>query len=152
MDELLINLVFPTISSVVGGLVVYFAQSGIQLRKKSKKDTRLSKADEIEAWKSMDLGIRQGITNNYLFSILRYLFLGNLLWLLPEVLEKPIYFFNFIHEIYIGILVFAKIGALLSFLIGLGYILRYLKLRSFDVSFNDMWRDKKEKYTKKKII
>jgi len=80
----------------------------------------------------MHMGIRQGITNSYLFAILRYLFLGNLLLLVPEILEGPLAITGLLWEVWVVVLVVSKGGALVCFFLGLGRILRYLRLRSTD--------------------
>ena len=73
----------------------------------------------------------------YLFLILKYLFLGNFLWLIPEVIVEPAQAIGIDWEIYVILLVGSKGGALLSFIYGLSRILRYQKLRAFDEETNN---------------
>lgn len=132
MVEIPRDLIFSAIGSIIGALFVYFGQSGLQITKKARDKARKAREDERVAWKSMKLGIRQGITNQYLFSILRYLFLGNLLWLIPETASEPLQMLNVMYGVYICIIISARVGALLSFFLGLGRIIRYLRLRALD--------------------
>jgi len=125
------ELIIGTIGSVLGALTVYLSQSGLRLTKKTRQNILKKREKEIKEWKSMKIGVRQGITNYYLFSILRYLFLGNLLWVLPELVEQ---FQNFGLEYYAYVItiLLGRGGALICFFIGLGQIIRYLKLRDLD--------------------
>lgn len=120
--------------SILGGLVVYIAQSGWRLTKGARQRSQQARHREIDSWKSGSMGIRQGITNQYLFSILRYLSLGNLLWLMPDAAVEPLKMLDVLYEVYVALIIVARIGALLCFFLGLGSILRYLRLRALDVS------------------
>lgn len=132
MEQLPEKLIIGAIGSVLGALIVYLGQVGFQLGKGARERNRHARTRELEAWQSMGAGIRQSITNIYLFAILRYLFLGNLLWLVPEVLEAPAKAMDIYYEIFVGTVVVCKGGALMCFFLGLGRILRYLKLRATD--------------------
>ncbi len=137
MSEIPKEIIIGAIGSILGALIVYFGQSGFQLTKKARERAQETRAKEIDDWKSMKIGIRQGITNFYLFSILRYLFLGNLLWIVPEFVVEPGKMMGMMYEVYFGIVIVGRGGALLCFFLGLGRILRYLRLRSLDKSYNE---------------
>lgn len=137
MDQLPEKLIIGAIGSVLGALIVYLGQSGLQLTKKARQKIREAREKEIDEWKSMNMGIRQGITNYYLFSILRYLFLGNLLWIVPELVAEPGQLMGMSYNIYLLLVILGRGGALLSFFLGLGRILRYLRLRALDDAVDD---------------
>ena len=137
MAEIPKEIIIGAIGSILGALIVYLGQSGFQLTKKAKEKAQEARLKEMDAWKSMKFGIRQGITNYYLFSILRYLFLGNLLWIVPEFVAEPGQMMGMMYEVYLGILIAGRGGALLCFFLGLGRILRYLRLRSLDETYDE---------------
>ncbi len=137
MDQIPEKLVIGAIGSVLGALIVYLGQTGFQITKKARQQSLEAREKETDEWKSMKMGVRQGITNYYLFSILRYLFLGNLLWIVPEFVAEPGQMLGMPYSIYICILVLGRGGALLCFFIGLGRILRYLRLRTLDGTLDD---------------
>jgi hypothetical protein len=135
MDQLHREIIIAVIGSLVGALIVYLGQSGLQLTKKGRERAEVDRRKEIDVWKSKKLGILQGITNYYLFSILRYLFLGNLLWLVPEFVLEPVQMLGKIYHVYdvhVVVVILSRGGALLCFYLGLGRILRYLRLRTLD--------------------
>jgi hypothetical protein len=135
MDQLPREIIIGAIGSILGALIVYLGQSGLQLTKKARERAEAARTKEIDVWKSKKLGIQQGITNYYLFSILRYLFLGNLLWLVPEFVLEPGQMLGMIYHVYyvyVVIVILSRGGALLCFFLGLGRILRYLRLRALD--------------------
>ncbi len=132
MEGLPREIIVGAIGSILGALIYYLGQSGIQLSKTARETALQKRKKEEEEWKTMKMGIRQGITNSYLFSILRYLFLGNLLWLVPEVISEPAKAFGMGWSGYIFLILVSKGGALCCFFLGLGKIMRYQKLRALD--------------------
>jgi len=90
------NLLIGIVSSVIGALLVLVSQYGIRIRKSSKIASAKRRQDELDQWKINELGIRQGITNYYLFKILRYLFLANMLCLVPEFIEKVFFLSHYL--------------------------------------------------------
>ncbi len=138
VESISLNIAIGVISSVIGALFVFAGQYGIRIRKKAVEKNVFVKKKEEQQWKTNDFGIRQGITNKYLFIILRYLFLANMFWLVPEFLVK-IYmlsdaFFNIYpyEEISYTIGILLRLSSLVLFFLGLGNILRYMKLRQSD--------------------
>lgn len=134
MIELTKELIIGAIGSVIGALIVYLGQTGSRITKKTRERARESRLKEKSAWESGNLEIQQSITNHYLFTVLRYLFLGNLLWLVPEFSESPMEMLGIIYEVYLIIVILARGAALLCFFLGIGSILRYLRLRALDES------------------
>lgn len=142
MDEtsLVVNIIVGTIGSVLGGLIVYAGQRGFQVRRAARARAAEERDNEETLWRSLDLGIRQKITNEYLFSILRFLFLGNLLWLIPNltsgafsVIDRAKIVPNEILQWAWGIIgITAQVFAVIAFLLGIGRILRYARLRALD--------------------
>lgn len=135
MDQLPGEIIIGGIGSILGALIVYLGQSGLQLTKKARERAGEDRTKEVDGWKSKELGIRQNITNYYLFSILRYLFLGNFLWLVPEFVLEPGRMLGMVYRVYdvdVVIVILSRGGALLCFFLGLGRILRYLRLRATD--------------------
>jgi hypothetical protein len=135
MQDIPRELIIGAIGSVIGALIVYLSQSGLQITKKARERARKAREEERSAWRSKNIGIRQGITNQYLFSVLRYLFLGNLLWFIGEVGRAPMTFLYVRFEVFLCIIIIFRAGALLCFFLGLGHILRYLGLHSLEKTF-----------------
>lgn len=124
------NLLIGIVSSVIGALLVLVSQYGIRIRKSSKIASAKRRQDELDQWKINELGIRQGITNYYLFKILRYLFLANMLWLVPEFIEKVFFLshyldLSFYRESYFLIDAICRLSSLAIFFLGLGQIALY---------------------------
>lgn len=86
----------------------------------------------MTAWKTNKMGIRQGITNGYLFDILKYILLGNLFLAIPTIFMV----LDLTSEVgFILYRIFVTVGgsiALGAFFLGLGRTSRYLRLRAID--------------------
>ena len=132
LSKLLEHLAVGVAGGLITAVVIFMAQSGWSFSKEVRLKNRKARKEEENAWKTMHLGTRQGITNKYLFSILLYLFLGNLLWLIPEAAVEPIRFIDFLYIPWIVIAILTRTGALFCFTFGLVSIIRYLRLRSLD--------------------
>ncbi len=114
--------------SVIGaGLVFLF--SVIYRGAWSAAERRRRWQREVEIWSKGLAGPRQGLTNEYLFGAIRWLFAGNLLWLAPELLGPFTWRSATADHLHLWLnSIFLSLG-LLSFFIGLGVIVRYMRLR-----------------------
>jgi hypothetical protein len=130
------ELLIGAAGSIIGAVILYLVQTGFQLTKSARESWKLKKELEEKNWKSQNIGQRQGITNAYLFSILRYLFLGNLLWLIPEAINPPAEMLGIDFGFYVTTQVLFNGSAIFCFILGLASILRYQRLRAIDKSIS----------------
>lgn len=135
MNTLGYTIFVGMLSSILTALVIYFSKSGWQQtlsRREREKDRRQK---EEQAWMANKSGARIHITNHYLFVILRYLFLGNLIWLFPDIFDTILAHFGGHREIFAFAGLFFQGCALVLFYFGIGQILRYQKVRA--LSYED---------------
>lgn len=129
--DFLSDRLFPSmVSSLLTALIIMLWKNGWRFTQgKREKEAKRRNLEEA-AWVSNERGARIHITNHYLFSILRFLFLGNLIWLFPGMLNNILVSFGGDGLIF-GVtgLVF-HILALAFLYLGIGQILRYQKVRS----------------------
>lgn len=130
-------IITGVIGSLLGALIVAISQYGFSFSKKRKEKIKERKLNEESKWVTMKLGIRQGITNQYLFDILKFLFLGNFFWVFPEfikaILSSGLY--QIVPEpqaIDSWSSIICTIFSLIFFYYGFGKILRYIYLRKLD--------------------
>jgi hypothetical protein len=120
------------VGSVIGALVVYFAQYGFRLRAKQRQRAREIYAREKENWQSGNPVARQEIANHYLFAILRNFVLGELLWLTPDMLEYMTYAIinkpERFEDPFLWVNAIGYVLSLFFFYLALGTILRYARL------------------------
>lgn len=132
MDSLLRDIMIGAIGSVLGALLVFVGTYGIRFTKESKKKAKLGREKEVERWKTNKMGIRQGITNAYLFDILKYLLFGNLFLAIPTLFAVFDISSNFGFVLYRYIMTIGAALALASYFLGVGRTIKYLKLRALD--------------------
>ena len=132
MDEILHDLVIGVFGSLFGAFIIYTTTYGIAFSKKRKEKRAKKWEAEKSQWKSKQMGIRQGITNQYLFDILKYLLLGSIIGSFGTMIVIIDCTSN--HGILIYRIILTVIGTLtfVIYLIGLGKVLRYLRLRKLD--------------------
>ncbi|MCP4050622.1 MAG: hypothetical protein GY730_07960 [bacterium] len=85
---------------------------------------------EKEAWATGEHHIRQEITNHYIFQVLKYLFLGDVFWVASEVIDPITATLKFLSTAHLK--EFFLVIVLIFFLLGVGNVLRYMKLLSSD--------------------
>jgi len=135
-EALITNLIIGIIGSVIGAIVIFIGQFGLKIKKKSKEISKKEKEDEELNWELGSLEEKSSITNKYLFIILKYLFLANLLWVIPEFLESIYYFAiemnthitNDTKMIIAIVSAIFRIISLILFYLGIGNIARYMRL------------------------
>ena len=130
MNSLLRDLLIGTIGSVIGALIVFLSTSGFQFTRKAKQRAAERKEAERKRWQEGDSLIRQEITNEYLFGILKYMLVGNLLWALPSVVSGMTFAFSMEFIAYLNIMygLGSALGAI-YFYRGLGLVIRYMNLK-----------------------
>lgn len=132
MDPLARDLLVGAIGSVLGALFVFIGSQGWRVTKTARDRRKRLRAREEEQWRTRQIGIRQGISNVYLFDILKYLLLGNLLLAVPTMAT----WLDLTNEL--GFIVYRlvlSIGgglAFACFFLGLGKASRYMRLRALD--------------------
>ena len=120
------GIIGAIISIVINFVITYrYSKQKDKLKKESTAQER-----EYKLWKSMHLGVRQGITNEYIFSVLMYLFIGNIIWIGTEIISPLIGSSS--HEFYLLLNSFGLAIGVVFFLLGFGRIKRYIKLRALD--------------------
>ena len=113
--------------TVIGNFIITYRYS----KQKSKiKKSVSEKVREENLWKSMNMGVRQAITNEYIFSVLMYLFIGNLIWIATEIISPLLDQFS--HGIYLLLNSFGLVSGVVFFFLGFMRIKRYLSLRALD--------------------
>ena len=131
MDQLTREIIVGAVSSLIGAMIVFLGQYGLQIGKKARIKAKEKRNEEINKWKTNDPQYTQEITNHYLFGILRYLFLGNLFWIVPEIVLEPMHVMNVSPiEVSMALTLLTKGSALFVFYLGLGKILKYLRFQS----------------------
>ncbi|MCG8073241.1 MAG: hypothetical protein N0C86_14805 [Candidatus Thiodiazotropha taylori] len=128
MEEITRDLLIGVIGSVIGAALVFLGSVGWRFSKKAKKQLEQEKLEEERLWLSSDFQAKQSITNQYLFEILKYLLLGNICLTLPALSW-------FVLEFALGAAMnFLSFGtssaALVFYYVGVGRVLRYMKLQS----------------------
>ncbi len=119
------------IGALVGGLILFMVTQGVRLTRKSWKRRRLELAEERDAWTTGDTSARQEITNEYLFTILK--------WMLVATVVQTIYSSMFPHLLFsagfthLGVVkalqTVVQSVACVIYLIALGWAARYLRLK-----------------------
>lgn len=120
------------VGSVIGAFLVFLGSQGRHLNRAARRRRRSMRRREQEQWASREIGVRQGITNGYLFEILTYLLLGNLLLAVPAITTL----LGFAGQSgFIASRIVSTVGGVLAlacFFVGLGKTSRYLRLRAVD--------------------
>lgn len=132
MEQLFRDLVIGATGSVIGAFIVFIGTYGLRLGKETKKASEEKWQAEVTTWKSKEMGIRQGITNGYLFDILKYILLGNLFLAVPAlfmVLDITSVVGFILYRVLVTVGGAMALGA---FFLGLGRTSRYLRLRAID--------------------
>lgn len=119
------NIASGAIGSVIGAAIVALASRGWKTISSPKASAERWQK-ELEYWRTGEIGKRQAIANEYLFRILRYLFIGSILWIFPEIVDP--FGLSMLFRLYVRTI--SLCGGLFFFFMGLGNILRYAKLRA----------------------
>lgn len=131
-NEFTIAVVSGVIGSLLASLVIFVGSGarGITRRARQRAEERWSY--EVAQWATRKIGVRQGLTNDYIFSTLKYLFLGNIFWAFPEVVAPIVWGSGSGERLFTAINVVGLGLGLIFFLLGLGRVLRYIRLRRTD--------------------
>ncbi len=132
MDSWGTSIFVGALGSVIGAVLVMLASFGARGGGLSLARSARERHEEAKLWESMNLGIRQAITNQYIFSILWFLFLGNFFWVISEVVP-PLAAKVTVPVLTLEVIYFVALGAgLICFLLGLEKFLAYARIRALD--------------------
>lgn len=132
MEGILRDIIFGAIGSVLGGLFVFVSMARVETRIPILATAAKTRRREEDLWLSMKLGVRQAITNEYIFAILWCLFIANMLWVLTEMFSPFISRIDSHGTLYVVVNSIGLILSLIFFFRGLSRIGCYLQLRSLD--------------------
>lgn len=132
MESIVRDIVIGAFGSILGALIVFFASYRHGSKKERLKNSVQFDEKERERWKTMHIGIRQGITNEYIFSALWHLFIANMMWVGSEALSPLIGKASQSEGVYYLLNSTGLFLCLLFFFLGLGQIIRYMRLRALD--------------------
>lgn len=140
METIIREIAIAVMGSMFGALFVFFKSQGWQVTKLARAKRRELRHLEEQKWKTQEYGIRQGITNDYLFEILKYLLLGiiclagaTMLTLLDVTNGMNSIAYFIVYRIFMIVCI---IIAFVCFYFGLGKAERYLRLRATDWDTN----------------
>ena len=134
MDALFRDLAIGATGSVIGAAIVYFASSAVSFSKSAKTRAEEKRNLEIEMWKTRKIQVRMEITNYYLFEVLKAFLFGTILTIIPSIVTFSIanfVEFRILWPILAGI-TFLGLG---YYFIGLGHVIRYIKIRRSDEDY-----------------
>jgi hypothetical protein len=123
-------VVVGVVSSLATALLIFIGNRGFELTSASRAQAKEKRRAEEEQWRTGQQAEKQEITNRYLFTILRFFFLGSLFASSPALLS-PTYFLYPSRLIAAGVsLVSVCLGAigLAFYFLAVGYTFRYKKL------------------------
>ncbi len=128
MERFTHEIIIGVVGSVVGAFLVYVGSYGLKLTSTARKRLREERLAEQQTWSEGDPSVRQNITNYYLFTVLKHLFLANLFWVAGEIGSYQLStqldsatIYNYLNTGF-GAL------SLIFFYLGLGTTLRFIKL------------------------
>jgi hypothetical protein len=128
---------FAVVSGTIGSLlsaVIIFAVSEVRTRR-ARSETQAERwAKQVEIWSKRQMPGRQGITNQYTFAVLKYLLIGNALWVLPDLLTPLREIAGLPYGALAVVSMIALVCGLFFFLLGIGRIVAYARLRRTDPS------------------
>lgn len=131
------NLTIGVIGSVIGAILFALGQIGWRFSCESLSAARNRLKEERDIFLKGDDKTKNRITNEYLFSILKYLFIANFFWILHEFAEAALT--TTVHavryldkeEMWFGYWIFnlmSKGVGVLLFYFGAGKIFRYYRM------------------------
>jgi hypothetical protein len=141
-ENLLRDLLIGITGSVAGAAIVALAAYGRDAFQTARNRSARWK-HEVEEWRTGQVGRRQAITNEYVFEVLRFLLLGNLLWVFPEIIVPFTWRNSVIDELHLWVNSGFLLVGLLSFYVGLSKTIRYLRLRRTYNPFEEARSDQK---------
>lgn len=129
MEGFVRDLFIALSSSLITLLIIYIFTQGIKITKKSRLKSKQDRKKEKGLWETGGLEIRQEITNEYLFGILKYLFLANMFLIISQVYPNISEYFNLIFEINYLIFLGSYFLAMVFFYLGFSKVIKYIRLR-----------------------
>lgn len=142
MENLGYTLAVGALGSVLGAVIVAFGKNGWHFTLRSLRETRQRFNQEREGYTNASIQEQTKITNDYLFSALRFLFVANLTWILPDFIDAALNTSILsgasldTQEVWTGFWyasVFFKGSGVLFFYFGLGRIVRYVRISRKDL-------------------
>lgn len=134
MDTLWRELAIGASGSVIGAAIVYFASSAVGISKSVKTRAEEKRKLEIEMWKTRKIQVRMEITNYYLFEVLKAFLFGSILTIIPSIGSFTLASVDAGGPLWLILAGFTCLG-LGYYFIGLGHVLRYLKIRRSDEDY-----------------
>lgn len=129
MESLTKDLAVAIVGAVIGAALVYLFSIGFRVTKESGEVRRAMRAKENDEWQSGDALKRQRIFNSYLFSVLRYFIVGNILIALATTMgdldvrpqSAPLTILDYVYATF-------DMAGVLFYLVTFSQILRFTKL------------------------
>ena len=134
MDTLLRELAIGVTGSVIGAAIVYFSSSAVSISKSVKTRAEKKRSLEIEMWKTRKIQVRMEITNYYLFEVLKAFLFGSILTIIPSIVSFTLVSVGAGGPLWLILAGITCLG-LGYYFIGLGHVLRYLKIRRSDEDY-----------------
>lgn len=132
LESFAVSIISGALGSLLASFVILGGQ-GFRSRKRTRRDQAAARwVEQKRQWASKRIGVRQGITNEYTFLVLKYLLLGNLLWVLPEILGPFTWIIEEANAVHLYLNTICLILGLIFFLLGLRQVFRYMRLRATD--------------------
>ena len=133
MDERLFrDLIVGSAGSIIAAIVIFLSTYGFRFSAAARNKLKQQREQEVEGWRSGDTSVRQSITNDYLFTILKHMLIANMFWVLgeglPEVVAVPLRS----DRLYLVLFAFGRGLSLLFFFLGLSKVLRYVRIKNSD--------------------
>jgi hypothetical protein len=131
MDERLFrDLIVGSAGSIIAAIVIFLGTYGFRFSSVARDKLKQQREQEVEGWRSGDATIRQSITNDYLFTILKHMLLANMFWVLGEGLPEFVAVPLRSERLYLFLFAFGRGLSLLFFFLGLSKVLRYVRIKS----------------------
>lgn len=90
MENLGTALAIGAVGSLIGSVITAFGSYGLRFTRETIETAKGRFQAETDTFHNGGFIGRTAITNDYLFSALRYLFAGNLFWILPEFVDAAL--------------------------------------------------------------
>jgi hypothetical protein len=129
-DRLIRDLTIGITGSIIGAFIVFLVGYGFRFTKAARAKSKEKRNAEVRTWQEATQTAQQNITNDYLFTILKYYLIANLFWVFGEVTPEIVYRGTRSEIFYFSLFAIGRILSLLFFFIALGKVLRYMRIRN----------------------
>ncbi len=126
-------------ASVVAAFIVWAGAKGrVVMSAAAQEASRAAFLADLAAWEDGSPDDRQRVIARHIFGVLKWLFIGNVLWLLPEMVAET---FSLLHETevanwrdltptYFAIAISMQLASAGAFFWGVGIIFRFSRIVS----------------------